>query len=156
MAAAKAEAAHNRRHYRAAMLELSEIKKDLQAKEDLVKVLQSEAHKLQYVHLSRTCTRQVRSRWTSRRSPCDLCLAGLKMSSMLTKCPSSRRSWPRLIRSSKSSRNTWTRSWPSSHLPTRRSEDQPKSLAKTEPLTFSWKLPRNHGVHGTVYNLMYI
>lgn len=51
MAAAKAEAAHNRRHYRAAMLELSEIKKDLQAKEDLVKVLQSEAHKLQYVHL---------------------------------------------------------------------------------------------------------
>lgn len=51
VAAAKAEAAHNRRHYRAAMLELSEIKKDLQAKEDLVKVLQSEAHKLQYVHL---------------------------------------------------------------------------------------------------------
>uniref|UniRef100_A0A671TE79 Golgin A3 n=1 Tax=Sparus aurata TaxID=8175 RepID=A0A671TE79_SPAAU len=47
VAAAKAEAAHNRRHYRAAMLELSEIKKDLQAKEDLVKVLQSEAHKLQ-------------------------------------------------------------------------------------------------------------
>lgn len=32
------------------MLELSEIKKDLQAKEDLVKALQSEAHKLQYVH----------------------------------------------------------------------------------------------------------
>uniref|UniRef100_A0A4W6ETH1 Golgin A3 n=1 Tax=Lates calcarifer TaxID=8187 RepID=A0A4W6ETH1_LATCA len=48
VAAAKAEAAHNRRHYRAAMLELSEIKKDLQAKEDLVKALQSEAHKLQY------------------------------------------------------------------------------------------------------------
>lgn len=46
VAAAKAEAAHNRRHYRAAMLELSEIKKDLQAKEDLVKALQSEAHKL--------------------------------------------------------------------------------------------------------------
>uniref|UniRef100_A0A665X5P4 Golgin A3 n=1 Tax=Echeneis naucrates TaxID=173247 RepID=A0A665X5P4_ECHNA len=43
----KAEAAHNRRHYRAAMLELSEIKKDLLAKEDLVKALQSEAHKLQ-------------------------------------------------------------------------------------------------------------
>ncbi|KAG7241369.1 hypothetical protein INR49_025569 [Caranx melampygus] len=40
VAAAKAEAAHNRRHYRAAMLELTEIKKDLQAKEDLVKVLQ--------------------------------------------------------------------------------------------------------------------
>uniref|UniRef100_UPI003AABC39F golgin subfamily A member 3 isoform X4 n=1 Tax=Centroberyx gerrardi TaxID=166262 RepID=UPI003AABC39F len=47
VAAAKAEAAHNRRHYRAAMLELSEIKKDLQAKEELVKALQSEAHKLQ-------------------------------------------------------------------------------------------------------------
>lgn len=47
MAAAKAEAAHNRRHYRAAMLELCEIKKDLQAKEELVKALHSEAHKLQ-------------------------------------------------------------------------------------------------------------
>ncbi|KAM3867749.1 golgin subfamily A member 3 [Diretmus argenteus] len=47
VAAAKAEAAHNRRHYRAAMLELCEIKKDLQAKEELVKVLQTEAHKLQ-------------------------------------------------------------------------------------------------------------
>uniref|UniRef100_A0AAX7W0P2 Golgin A3 n=1 Tax=Astatotilapia calliptera TaxID=8154 RepID=A0AAX7W0P2_ASTCA len=47
VAAAKAEAAHNRRHYRAAMLELSEIKKDLQSKEDLVKALQKEAHKLQ-------------------------------------------------------------------------------------------------------------
>ncbi|XP_072244550.1 golgin subfamily A member 3 isoform X2 [Leuresthes tenuis] len=47
VAAAKAEAAHNRRHYRAAMLELSEIKKDLQAKEDFVKALQSEAQKLQ-------------------------------------------------------------------------------------------------------------
>lgn len=54
MAAAKAEAAHNRRHYRAAMLELSEIKKDLQAKEDLVKALQSEAQKLQYVHVALT------------------------------------------------------------------------------------------------------
>ncbi|XP_042344280.1 golgin subfamily A member 3 isoform X1 [Plectropomus leopardus] len=47
VAAAKAEAAHNRRHYRAAMLELSEIKKDLQAKEDLVKALQNESRKLQ-------------------------------------------------------------------------------------------------------------
>ncbi|XP_053181173.1 golgin subfamily A member 3 isoform X3 [Scomber japonicus] len=47
VAAAKAEAAHNRRHYRAAMLELSEIKKDLQSKEELVKALQSEAHKLE-------------------------------------------------------------------------------------------------------------
>ncbi|KAJ8415385.1 hypothetical protein AAFF_G00423650 [Aldrovandia affinis] len=47
VAAAKAEAAHNRRHYRAAMLELTEIKKDLQAKEELFKALQSEAHKLQ-------------------------------------------------------------------------------------------------------------
>ncbi|XP_061586350.1 golgin subfamily A member 3 [Cololabis saira] len=47
VAAAKAEAAHNRRHYKAAMLELSEIKKDLRSKEDLVKVLQTEARKLQ-------------------------------------------------------------------------------------------------------------
>uniref|UniRef100_A0A8C6UEP6 Golgin A3 n=1 Tax=Neogobius melanostomus TaxID=47308 RepID=A0A8C6UEP6_9GOBI len=47
VAAAKAEAAHNRRHYRAAMLELSEIKKELEAKGDLVKVLQHEAQKLQ-------------------------------------------------------------------------------------------------------------
>ncbi|KAM6944103.1 golgin subfamily A member 3 isoform 2-T2 [Lycodopsis pacificus] len=47
VAATKAEAAHNRRHYRAAMLELSEIKKDLQAKVDLVTALQSESHKLQ-------------------------------------------------------------------------------------------------------------
>ncbi|KAJ8286000.1 hypothetical protein GJAV_G00033360 [Gymnothorax javanicus] len=47
VAAAKAEAAHNRRHYRAAMLELSEIKKDLQAKEELVKALRAEAQKLQ-------------------------------------------------------------------------------------------------------------
>ncbi|XP_078106153.1 golgin subfamily A member 3 isoform X3 [Sander vitreus] len=47
VAAAKAEAAHSKRHYRAAMLELSEIKKDLQAKEDLVKAMQSESHKLQ-------------------------------------------------------------------------------------------------------------
>ncbi|XP_041643511.1 golgin subfamily A member 3 isoform X2 [Cheilinus undulatus] len=47
VAAAKAEAAHNRRHYRAAMLELTEIKKDLQAKEDLVKALQRESSKLQ-------------------------------------------------------------------------------------------------------------
>uniref|UniRef100_A0A8C7RUW0 Golgin A3 n=1 Tax=Oncorhynchus mykiss TaxID=8022 RepID=A0A8C7RUW0_ONCMY len=45
VAAAKAEAAHNRRHYRAAMLELCEIKKDLQAKEELVKALaQDEKH----------------------------------------------------------------------------------------------------------------
>uniref|UniRef100_A0A8C9YI39 Golgin A3 n=1 Tax=Sander lucioperca TaxID=283035 RepID=A0A8C9YI39_SANLU len=43
----KAEAAHSKRHYRAAMLELSEIKKDLQAKEDLVKAMQTESHKLQ-------------------------------------------------------------------------------------------------------------
>ncbi|KAJ8380202.1 hypothetical protein SKAU_G00009800 [Synaphobranchus kaupii] len=47
VAAAKAEAAHNRRHYRAAMLELSEIKKDLQVKEELVKALHTEAQKLQ-------------------------------------------------------------------------------------------------------------
>ncbi|MFT7808404.1 golgin subfamily A member 3 isoform X2 [Arapaima gigas] len=47
VAAAKAEAAHNRRHYRAAMLELAEIKKDLQTKEQLVEALQREANKLQ-------------------------------------------------------------------------------------------------------------
>uniref|UniRef100_A0A8C5DZW8 Golgin A3 n=1 Tax=Gouania willdenowi TaxID=441366 RepID=A0A8C5DZW8_GOUWI len=47
VAAAKAEAAHNRRHYRAAMLELTEIKKDLQAKDDLVKNMQSEANRIQ-------------------------------------------------------------------------------------------------------------
>uniref|UniRef100_A0AAY4BY08 Golgin A3 n=1 Tax=Denticeps clupeoides TaxID=299321 RepID=A0AAY4BY08_9TELE len=46
VSSAKMEAAHNRRHYRAAMLELSEIKKDLQAKEELLKALQKEAHKL--------------------------------------------------------------------------------------------------------------
>ncbi|KAA0716753.1 Golgin subfamily A member 3 [Triplophysa tibetana] len=46
VAEANLEAAHNRRHYRAAMLELSEIKKDLQAKEKLVKALQKEAKTL--------------------------------------------------------------------------------------------------------------
>ncbi|XP_030647096.1 golgin subfamily A member 3 isoform X2 [Chanos chanos] len=46
VAEAKLEAGHNRRHYRAALLELSEIKKDLQAKEELVKALQSEARTL--------------------------------------------------------------------------------------------------------------
>lgn len=33
------------------MLELSEVKKDLQAKEDLINALQSESQKLQYVLL---------------------------------------------------------------------------------------------------------
>ncbi|TRY55647.1 hypothetical protein DNTS_008842 [Danionella cerebrum] len=46
VAEAKLEAAHNRRHYRAAMLELSEIKKDLQAKAELVKALEKEAKTL--------------------------------------------------------------------------------------------------------------
>ncbi|XP_056601862.1 golgin subfamily A member 3 isoform X2 [Triplophysa dalaica] len=46
VAEANLEAAHNRRHYRAAMLELSEIKKDLHAKEELVKALQKEAKML--------------------------------------------------------------------------------------------------------------
>ncbi|XP_055559588.1 golgin subfamily A member 3 isoform X1 [Falco biarmicus] len=46
-AAAKADAAHNRRHYRAAVLELSEIKKELHAKELLVQALQAEVDKLQ-------------------------------------------------------------------------------------------------------------
>lgn len=132
MAAAKAEAAHNRRHYRAAMLELSEIKKDLQAKEDLVKALRSEAHKLQYVHSSQQGS--VRSRSTPRHSRSNLYFAGLKMSSTLTRFPGSRRSWPRLIRSSKSSRNTWTRSFPSSRSPTRRSGVQLKSFTKMKAL----------------------
>ncbi|OCU01939.1 hypothetical protein XELAEV_18007718mg [Xenopus laevis] len=47
LATAKAEAAHNRRHYRAAALELSEIQKELQAKEQLIQALQTEAVKLQ-------------------------------------------------------------------------------------------------------------
>ncbi|KAM4808117.1 golgin subfamily A member 3 [Rhinophrynus dorsalis] len=47
VATAKAEAAHNRRHYRAAALELSEVKKELQAKELLIQALQTEAEKLQ-------------------------------------------------------------------------------------------------------------
>ncbi|XP_043924650.1 golgin subfamily A member 3 isoform X2 [Protopterus annectens] len=47
VAAAKAEAAHSRRHYRAAAMELSEVKKELQAKEQLVNALQAEADKLQ-------------------------------------------------------------------------------------------------------------
>ncbi|XP_043095567.1 golgin subfamily A member 3 isoform X1 [Puntigrus tetrazona] len=46
VAEAKLEAAHNRRHYRAAMLELGEIKKDLQSKEELIKTLQKEAKTL--------------------------------------------------------------------------------------------------------------
>nr|XP_013800993.1 PREDICTED: golgin subfamily A member 3 [Apteryx mantelli mantelli] len=47
VAAAKADAAHNRRHYRAAVLELNEIKKELHAKELLVQALQAEVDKLQ-------------------------------------------------------------------------------------------------------------
>ncbi|XP_078410641.1 golgin subfamily A member 3 isoform X1 [Cetorhinus maximus] len=47
VSANKAEAGHNRRHYRAAALELSEVKKELHAKEQLVEALQAEADKLQ-------------------------------------------------------------------------------------------------------------
>ncbi|XP_025717424.1 golgin subfamily A member 3 isoform X2 [Callorhinus ursinus] len=47
VAAAKAEAGHNRRHFKAATLELSEVKKELQAKEQLVQKLQAEAEGLQ-------------------------------------------------------------------------------------------------------------
>lgn len=47
VASTKAEAAHNRRHYRAAALELSEVKKELQAKEQMIQALQAEAEKLQ-------------------------------------------------------------------------------------------------------------
>uniref|UniRef100_A0A8C2KBY0 Golgin A3 n=1 Tax=Cyprinus carpio TaxID=7962 RepID=A0A8C2KBY0_CYPCA len=54
VAEAKLEAAHNRRHYRAAMLELSEIKKDLQAKEELIKssrcLAQDEKHSEEVSH----------------------------------------------------------------------------------------------------------
>ncbi|XP_044835820.1 golgin subfamily A member 3-like [Mauremys mutica] len=49
VAAAKVDAAHNHRHYRTAVLELSEIKKELQAKELLVQTLQVEADKLQTI-----------------------------------------------------------------------------------------------------------
>uniref|UniRef100_A0AAY5EU47 Golgin A3 n=1 Tax=Electrophorus electricus TaxID=8005 RepID=A0AAY5EU47_ELEEL len=42
VAEAKLEAGHNRRHYRAAVLELSELRKDLQAKEELLKNLQDQ------------------------------------------------------------------------------------------------------------------
>lgn len=41
------EAGHNRRHFKAATLELSEVKKDLQAKGQLVQKLQAEAEGLQ-------------------------------------------------------------------------------------------------------------
>uniref|UniRef100_A0A8D1W5M6 Golgin subfamily A member 3 n=1 Tax=Sus scrofa TaxID=9823 RepID=A0A8D1W5M6_PIG len=47
VAAAKAEAGHNRRHFKAATLELSEVKKELQAKEQEVQRLQAEADGLQ-------------------------------------------------------------------------------------------------------------
>ncbi|XP_044860038.1 golgin subfamily A member 3-like [Mauremys mutica] len=49
VAAARVGAAHDRRHYRAAVLELSEIKKELQVKELLVQALQAEADKLQAI-----------------------------------------------------------------------------------------------------------
>ncbi|KAM9054943.1 golgin subfamily A member 3 isoform 2-T6 [Megaptera novaeangliae] len=47
VAAAQAEAGHNRRHFKAATLELSEVKKELQAKEQEVQRLQVEADGLQ-------------------------------------------------------------------------------------------------------------
>ncbi|XP_075852510.1 golgin subfamily A member 3 isoform X2 [Microcebus murinus] len=47
VAAARAEAGHSRRHFKAATLELSEVKKELQAKEHLVQKLQAEADSLQ-------------------------------------------------------------------------------------------------------------
>ncbi|XP_060539800.1 golgin subfamily A member 3 isoform X2 [Pantherophis guttatus] len=43
----KAESAHNRRHYKAAALELGEVKRELQAKEVLIEALQAEVDKLQ-------------------------------------------------------------------------------------------------------------
>ncbi|KAJ6656517.1 hypothetical protein lerEdw1_003642 [Lerista edwardsae] len=47
VATAKVEGAHNRRHYKAAALELSEVKRELQAKDALVQALQVEVDKLQ-------------------------------------------------------------------------------------------------------------
>ncbi|KAM6166832.1 golgin subfamily A member 3 [Erethizon dorsatum] len=47
VAAARVEAGHNRRHFKAATVELSEVKKELQAKEHLVHMLQTEADELQ-------------------------------------------------------------------------------------------------------------
>ncbi|KAG8515043.1 Golgin subfamily A member 3, partial [Galemys pyrenaicus] len=47
VAAAKMEAGHNRRHFKAASLELSEVKKELQAREHLVQKLQEAAEELQ-------------------------------------------------------------------------------------------------------------
>ncbi|XP_024595643.1 golgin subfamily A member 3 isoform X3 [Neophocaena asiaeorientalis asiaeorientalis] len=47
VAAAQGEAGHNRRHFKAATLELSEVKKELQAKEREVQRLQAEADGLQ-------------------------------------------------------------------------------------------------------------
>uniref|UniRef100_A0A2K6GPR8 Golgin A3 n=1 Tax=Propithecus coquereli TaxID=379532 RepID=A0A2K6GPR8_PROCO len=47
VAAARAEAGHSRRHFKAATLELSEVKKELQAKEHLVRKLQAKADSLQ-------------------------------------------------------------------------------------------------------------
>ncbi|XP_063000215.1 golgin subfamily A member 3 [Elgaria multicarinata webbii] len=47
VATAKAEAGHNRRHYKAAALELTEVKRELQAKEVLIQALQVEVDKLQ-------------------------------------------------------------------------------------------------------------
>ncbi|XP_039188320.1 golgin subfamily A member 3 isoform X1 [Crotalus tigris] len=43
----KAESAHNRRHYKAAALELGEVKRELQGKEVLIQALQAEVDKLQ-------------------------------------------------------------------------------------------------------------
>uniref|UniRef100_A0AAY5EX38 Golgin A3 n=1 Tax=Electrophorus electricus TaxID=8005 RepID=A0AAY5EX38_ELEEL len=54
VAEAKLEAGHNRRHYRAAVLELSELRKDLQAKEELLKNLQDQARRLEAQDVQRT------------------------------------------------------------------------------------------------------
>ncbi|XP_077015619.1 golgin subfamily A member 3 isoform X2 [Tamandua tetradactyla] len=47
VATTKAEAGHSRRHFKAAILELSEVKKELATKEQLVQKLQAEADSLQ-------------------------------------------------------------------------------------------------------------
>ncbi|XP_076854960.1 golgin subfamily A member 3 isoform X2 [Brachyhypopomus gauderio] len=54
VAEAKLEAGHNRRHYRAAVLELSDLRKDLQAKEELLRNLQEQAKRLEAQDVQRT------------------------------------------------------------------------------------------------------
>lgn len=97
------------------MLELSEIKKDLQAKDDLVKALQSEACQLQYV----TETLFVSTTSWFGSFSLNMC-AELRMRNTLRRSPVSKRSWLRHIPNYRSCRNIWTRSCRSSRSQTRR------------------------------------